>query len=223
MSDIKVGDKIQWECRGMAMFKEPPAVRDFSPCGKYLFVENETCGLPVGECTKVVTEAEEDEEFTFFWHGILSQWHKCRFVIGGVEYNCAEQFMMAEKARIFNDPDSLREIMRAKDPADQKRLGRNVKNFIKDKWEKVARGAVYQSNYAKFKQNKDLRDALFTTKGTTLVEASPYDQIWGIGLKMNDERALSRKTWKGKNWLGEVLTQVREDLMKEEECRKTPK
>jgi len=218
MSEIQVGDQIQWAPGGMMMFKNPPKVRSFSPCGKFLFVENETCGLPVGECTKIVTESE-DEEFFFFWHGPFSQWHKVAFAVDGVKYNCAEQYMMAEKARFFNDAASLKEIMRATDPADQKRLGRNVKNFVKDKWDMVARDIVYKGNYYKFKQNTDLRDALFTTEGT-LVEASPYDQIWGIGLKMNDERALSRKTWRGKNWLGEALTKVRDDLKKEEECRK---
>lgn len=221
MSDIKVGDKIQWECRGMAMFKELPTVTKFSPCGKFLFVENETCGLPVGECTKVVM-GEEDEEFFFFWHGPFSQWHKVSFTVDGIKYNCAEQYMMAEKARFFNDTASLKAIMNATDPADQKRLGRGVKGFIKDKWDAVARDIVFKGNHAKFRQNKELREALFSTEGT-LVEASPYDQIWGIGLKMNDERAMSRKTWRGKNWLGETLTKVRDELKKEEECRKTPK
>lgn len=215
---IDIGDYIQWECNGMMMFKELKRVRDFSPCERFLFVEGETCGLPVAECTKIVTFKQEqvmDEKFTFFWSGPFSQWTRCSFKVDGITYNCTEQFMMAEKARFFSDKESEKEIMRADHPSDQKRLGRNVKGFIKDKWDKVAKNIVYRGNLAKFKQNPKLREHLFATKGTTLVEASPVDQIWGIGLKENDERALKRSTWKGKNWLGETLTKVREDMMKE--------
>lgn len=214
---INPGDYIQWECNGYAMFSEPRKVRELSPCKRFAFVDEETCGLPIQDCTKVVKEEKKEEKFTFFWNGPFSQWHICKFKVHGVEYCCAEQFMMAQKARLFLDFNSERTIMQVTDPADHKRLGRGVKGFIKDKWDAAAKDIVYDGNYAKFKQNPKLKQAIYKTAGTTLVEASPYDQIWGIGLRESDQRALKRETWKGKNWLGEVLTMVRDDLMREEE------
>ena len=103
--------------------------------------------------------------------------------------------------------------MAAIDPSDQKRYGREVKGFDKDKWDAVARDVVYKGSMAKYTQNHDLKRDLLATVGTTLVEASPKDNIWGIGLAKSDPRAQDRSTWKGKNWLGETLTKVREDIV----------
>ena len=73
---------------------------------------------------------------------------------------------------------------------------------------------VSTGNHSKFTQNADLKATLFATAGTTLVEASPYDRIWGVGLAEDDLRIRDRKKWRGQNRLGEILTQLREDLMK---------
>jgi len=159
------------------------------------------------------------ECFTFFWNGPFSQWHLCRFKIDGETYNCAEQFMMAEKARYFQDDVALQKIMRADHPRDQKRFGRQVEEFDSQEWEHVESNGkpycwnvVYRGNVAKFEQNPKLLKKLLATDGTTLVEASPVDSIWGIGLAADDPRAHDRSTWLGTNWLGEVLTAVREHL-----------
>ncbi len=154
------------------------------------------------------------EQFTFFWHGPFSQWHGCRFKIDGVVYNCAEQYMMAQKAILFNDKESLARIMASTSPRIQKGLGRKVRGFNQSKWNAQARGIVYRGNWAKFTQNEDLMRLLLATRGTTLVEASPSDTIWGIGLGEDEPLAWDRKTWRGKNWLGEVLTRVRNDIIK---------
>jgi len=119
---------------------------------------------------------------------------------------------MAEKARMFNDAEALDAIMKAAHPREQKQLGRLVKNFVKDPWNKIAKRIMYRGCFAKFQQNPSLLKALLDTVGTTLVEASPTDKIWGIGLKEDDPRAQSRDTWLGTNWLGETLTSVRNDL-----------
>ena len=153
------------------------------------------------------------EQFTFFWSGPFSNWHPAPFKVNSILYNCSEQFMMAEKARMFDDIETLKRIMNAIDPSDQKRYGRQVKNFDKDKWDAQAKDIVYRGCYAKFTQNEDLKKELLSTVGTTLVEASPEDCIWGIGLRKTDPRAKNRKTWRGTNWLGEVLMKVREDLL----------
>lgn len=153
------------------------------------------------------------EKFTFFWRGPLSQWKKSPFIAYGTLYNCAEQFMMASKSRFFKDDETLKRIMNEEDPKEQKRLGRKVRNFDKTKWDAVARTIVYRGNMAKFTQNPKLGEILVATKGTTLVEASPVDTIWGIGLAEDNPLVKDRQTWKGLNWLGETLTKVRDDIM----------
>lgn len=123
--------------------------------------------------------------------------------------------MMAEKARMFGDLYAVAKIMSAVDPSDQKRYGREVIGFNKEVWEAKAKDVVYKASYAKYTQNPDLYRSLKATEGTTLVEASPEDCIWGIGLRKTDPRAKDRSTWRGTNWLGETLTKLREDLKNE--------
>lgn len=152
------------------------------------------------------------EQFTFFWSGPFSNWYPSAFEVDGVKYNCSEQYMMAEKARLFNDDAALTKILAYTNPKDQKACGRLVQKFNREKWDAVARDVVYKGCLAKFSQNPDLKEALLATVGTSLVEASPYDRIWGIGLAKEDPRALNRSKWRGTNWLGEVLDRVREKL-----------
>jgi len=159
------------------------------------------------------------EEFLFFWGNTFSQWFPSKFVIDGIEYNDCEQFMMSMKALLFKDVKTNEKIMMLTDPRMQKEAGREVKNFKKDKWEAICRDVVYQANYAKFTQNPDLLKQLMATGDKTFVEASPYDKIWGIGLRANDPRALDRKFWLGLNWLGEAITKVREDIKKEKNVK----
>ncbi len=156
------------------------------------------------------------EKFTFFWRGYLGQWNRSPFTVGGVIYSCAEKFMMAGKARLFSDFETLEKIMKADKPKVQKDLGREVKNFDLEVWNLHARDIVYEGNKNKFNQHPDLKKQLLLTTGTTLVEASPYDTIWGIGLGEDDPRAMNRSMWLGKNWLGETLTRLRDDFLKEE-------
>lgn len=160
------------------------------------------------------------EEFTFFWNGPFSQWYPCYFNVDGVDYNCAEQYMMAEKAKLFSDNETFEMIMDAEDAATQKKLGRVVQGFDKGRWEEDEDNGrprcwniVYRGNLAKFTQNAHLLDELLATKGTTLVEASPYDCIWGVGLAADNPAVNNRENWLGNNWLGEVLTVLRETLL----------
>jgi len=155
------------------------------------------------------------ERFTFFWSGPFSQWDPSPFTIEGVLYNCAEQYMMAEKARLFGDSEMESRIMAALDPADQKHFGRQVRGFNDTVWQVHARDIVTRGTRAKYSQNERHRRLLLSTRGTTLVEASPHDRIWGIGLRGNDPKAKSRSTWRGTNWLGEILTKVRDEMLRE--------
>ena len=155
------------------------------------------------------------EKFTYFWKSKspFSNWYMAGFEVDGIRFNCSEQYMMYGKAKLFNDEEMATKILDAKQPGKQKALGRQVRNFRKERWDENAKSIVYRANEAKFMQNENLLKYLLKTRGTTLVEASPVDRIWGIGLTEDDPRAKNRIQWRGKNWLGEVLTQLREDLI----------
>jgi ribA/ribD-fused uncharacterized protein len=155
------------------------------------------------------------EDFTFFWGGEFSQWAPTAFVIDGVDFTCAEQYMMYKKALMFGDFEIAEKIMATSSPREQKALGRKVKGFDKNRWEKYCRQIVYDANYAKATQDIDVMNYYKATMGTEIVEASPEDKIWGIGLHESDERILDRDQWDGTNWLGIAIMEVRETLIKE--------
>jgi ribA/ribD-fused uncharacterized protein len=152
------------------------------------------------------------KEYVFFWGGPFSQWKKADMVIDGVTYNCCEQFMMAEKARFFEDEAHHIAIMSTNSPRIQKKIGRAVVGFDAEEWNEVCRDIVYKANYAKFTQNEDLKEELLATGDKTIVEASPYDTIWGIGMAKDDPDIEDESKWKGTNWLGEAIMDVREDI-----------
>ncbi|MEM8918335.1 MAG: NADAR family protein [Pseudomonadota bacterium] len=158
----------------------------------------------------------KNERFTFFWSGPFSQWFHSPFTMGGQYYNTAEQYMMAEKAKLFDDHETREKILEAREPGEQKALGRRVVGFDQDLWDLSARDIVYLGNRAKFTTHRDLLGMLFDTEGTSLAEASPLDTIWGIGLAADAEDATDRSKWLGKNWLGETLQRLRDDLLTEQ-------
>jgi ribA/ribD-fused uncharacterized protein len=156
------------------------------------------------------------DNFTFFWcgkDGPFSQWEYSPFIVDGIKYTSAEQYMMYSKAILFGDTKIAFQIMITDLPKEQKALGRQVANFDEVKWNKVARYVVYRANYAKYSQNLDMLVKLFDTGDSLMVEASPYDKVWGIGLTAEQAALIPYKDWPGKNWLGEMLTRVCEDLL----------
>lgn len=152
-----------------------------------------------------------DEKFVFFYGGPLSQWYSKNFSIDGLTYNTAEQYMMAAKAYYFGDDAILQKILKSSNPSEQKALGRQVANFDAEAWNAVSRGYVYKANMAKF-SDPELKAYLLSTGDKELVEASPYDRIWGIGLSEDNPDCYDKTKWRGTNWLGEVLMKVRNDL-----------
>jgi ribA/ribD-fused uncharacterized protein len=152
-----------------------------------------------------------ENQFVFFYDGPFSQWYRSTFEVDGTEYNCAEQYMMAQKARLFDDEEALHKIMKSHSPSDQKATGRKVKNFDPDKWNKVAKALVYRANMAKFSEPY-LKEYILGTGNKEIVEASPTDRIWGIGMSESDPDRFDKSKWRGTNWLGEVLMQVRDTL-----------
>lgn len=127
-------------------------------------------------------------------------------------FNCAEQYMMAGKAALFGDYDTLEAIMRADNPKEQKALGRQVKNFDTAIWNENARRIVTQGNLAKFEQNASIREFLFLTGDKTIVEGAYYDPVWGVKLAWDDPRITDPANWQGTNWLGECLMETRRIL-----------
>ena len=120
--------------------------------------------------------------------------------------------MMAGKARLFEDTEAFAAIRACSDPKEIKALGRNVRNFDEALWDKMKYPLVLMGNYNKFVQNEDLRKFLLSTGDCVLVEASPYDHVWGIGLSADDTRAKHPRQWNGDNLLGFALMEVRDEI-----------
>ena len=140
----------------------------------------------------------------------LSQWYPCQFEAEGVTYTSALQYMMAEKAKLFGDEEIRAEILSTSDPRKCKALGRKVKNFDKAVWDKEKEHIVRKGNTKKFLQNSALRNFLLSTGDKVLVEASPTDRVWGIGMGKNNPDALDPQKWRGQNLLGFALMNVRD-------------
>lgn len=144
--------------------------------------------------------------------GCLSQWWPSPFTVDGVEYATAEHWMMAAKARLFDDPEAERAALDAANPALAKKAGRLVRGFDETVWKRERFGIVVAGSVQKFGQHPELRDYLLGTGERVLVEASPVDRIWGIGLAADDERADDPARWRGLNLLGFALMEARERL-----------
>lgn len=156
-----------------------------------------------------------ERRFTFFWRdeSPFSQWHPSEFVVEGARFLCAEQYMMHGKARLFGDAEVAARVLAARTPREHKALGREVRGFDGALWERERERIVYDGNHAKFTQNPSMLAALLATAGTELVEASPLDRIWGVGLAEEDPRIQDPAQWRGLNLLGKVLNRLREDLL----------
>lgn len=149
------------------------------------------------------------EDFVFFWNGPFSQWYRAGFHLNGREFVCAEQYMMFCKALLFGDQDVASRILASRSAREQKVLGRQVHGFDESTWQMFREGIVFSGNLAKFTQNDDLRRQMVATGSRILVEASPKDTVWGVGLAEDDPHILDRSNWRGHNLLGEILMRVR--------------
>lgn len=122
--------------------------------------------------------------------------------------------MMANKAELFGDMETKDKIMQCSTPKQIKALGRMVKGFDQEIWDKFKHSIVVNGNWRKFSQNRALCDFLLATGDSILVEASPVDKIWGIGLAADNPDAQNPLKWKGQNMLGFALMEVRDELQK---------
>jgi ribA/ribD-fused uncharacterized protein len=143
----------------------------------------------------------------------LSQWWPVTFVVDGETFASAEHFMMVGKARLFDDEAAAAAILADPDPAAAKKHGRGVRGYDDALWRAAAYDIVVRGNHAKFAQHADLAEFLVGTGTVVLVEASPVDPVWGIGLAADDPRAVTPSTWRGTNLLGFALVDVRDQLV----------
>lgn len=166
-------------------------------------------------------------EYLLFWghrplpdgevgKSVFSHWYEAPFVVEGTRYATAEHFMMAGKARLFDDAQALERILAATSPNEAKKLGRTVKGFDDARWSAACFDLVVAGNLAKFSQNAAMGKFLKATGSRVIVEASPVDRIWGIGMAADDPHAANPRLWKGLNLLGFALMEVRERLLEQE-------
>ncbi|MFJ4922676.1 NADAR family protein [Streptomyces sp. NPDC088725] len=166
------------------------------------------------------------EKYLYFWGHTpardgalgphcLSQWWSAPFTVDGVRYATAEHWMMAAKARLFGDGEAERNAVGAAHPSLAKKAGRLVRDFDAAVWERERFGIVVEGSVHKFGQDPGLRGYLLATGDRILVEASPMDRIWGIGLAAGDERAQDPARWRGLNLLGYALVEARKQLRAE--------
>lgn len=172
--------------------------------------------IKTAEIIKNVKQIEK-ENLVAFWkasgeYGYLSNWYYSEFKIEDVVYDSAEKYIMAQKAIVFQDMEMLEKILASKSQRDIKAYGRKVKNYDDIVWAKKRYDIGVDALKAKFSQNQELKNKLLGTKNKIIVEASPLDRIWGIGLSEQNEDILTPKKWRGRNLLGDMLMQVREEL-----------
>ncbi|WP_035603590.1 NADAR family protein [Haloferula sp. BvORR071] len=168
----------------------------------------------------------ERVKFLFFWghtpsgdgsvtKTCFSQWFESPFGVDGITYATAEHWMMAEKARLFGDIAAVDKIVAASHPKQAKELGRGVANFDDNVWKRERFDIVVRGNLAKFRAHSTMREFLLGTGDRVLVEASPRDTIWGIGLGADNPCAEKPAKWRGLNLLGFALMEVRRQLREE--------
>ena len=168
--------------------------------------------LPDDLNLRKLAEKEDDRTLAFFTQSSpFSNFHSASFVIEGKTYLCSEQYIQAEKAKIFEDDVSQSRIMRFVSPYEMKKEGSKVRNFIQQKWESEAEGVAFRACSAKFHQNPELKQILLETQEKELVEAST-DPFWGAGMSLSNINILNRNARTGYNALGRVLMRVREML-----------
>ena len=173
---------------------------------------------------KQINESKQ-HNFLFFWGhqpqkdgkigpSCFSQWWISNFMDENHQYSSAEQYMMAGKALLFEDKEIFEQILKTKSPKEVKALGRKIRNFDEQKWLESRYEIVKQANILKFSQDPDLKEYLQSTDNKIIVEASPVDAIWGIGLAKEHPDASQPQNWKGLNLLGFALMEVRDELRK---------
>jgi ribA/ribD-fused uncharacterized protein len=148
---------------------------------------------------------------------VFSNHYQCQFIVDNVQYTTSEQYYAVQKARFHGCHDVAENIMKMTHPGAMKSAanGRNLPGFNSEKWRQVAGKIMAIGCYQKFSQNYKLREILLDTGHRELVEASPFDRVWGIGIAMDNPHIRDRRLWRGDNLLGTILSKLREKLRTE--------
>ncbi|ALM48506.1 hypothetical protein AMR72_06075 [Flavobacterium psychrophilum] len=167
-------------------------------------------------------ENGDNLKYIYFWgntstgneitKACFSQWYESSFVVKDITYKTSEHWMMAQKALLFNDTESFKKIVESNKPGEAKDLGREVKGFEAELWESRRFDIVVAGNIHKFNQNRELGTFLLNTKDRILVETSPVDTIWGVGLTADSDSIHNLYLWRGTNLLGFALMEARDFL-----------
>ncbi|WIV57761.1 NADAR family protein [Amycolatopsis nalaikhensis] len=176
----------------------------------------------VEELTRAL-DAGKRFKYVYFWghqpprgggvgSGCFSQWWPSPFELDGVRFATAEHYMMWRKARLFGDDEVAAQVLTARHPKQAKDFGRRVRGFDEATWTAHRFEIVVEGNAAKFGQHAELGRYLAGTGQRVLVEASPVDRVWGVGLAADDPRAGKPRAWRGLNLLGFALADVRAQL-----------
>ena len=154
-------------------------------------------------------------EFVFFWQDedYLSNFYPSPFTIDGIEFSCNEQWFMYSKAKLFGDLSSMELILKETVPLKIKWLGRAVIGFEEQQWATHREDIMKVGLLEKFQQNSRLKSLLEATGTREIVEASPFDKVWGVGMAQDHPCIENRRKWKGQNLLGIALVKVREQLL----------
>ncbi len=162
--------------------------------------------------SKIIESADKSEKLFMFARATcpFSNFYLSPFCEDGVWYNCVEQYFQGMKAKFFGDYETLGEIIEQKSPKVQRKIGRQVRDYDDKEWTKVSTDFMRKGNWAKFEYNPQLLDLLLMTRGTYIIEVSQNDPRWGIGLSINNPNARSRKHWVGRNLLGTILMEIRD-------------
>lgn len=147
-----------------------------------------------------------------FWKSIFSNFDLQNFIHQKLWFKNSEQAFVWRKAIFFGDTETALKILQSTSPRECQKLGREVKNYDDAKWQSVRYQIMVEVLMDKFSQNKGIKAQLLSTGDMTLIEGSPIDKIWGIGIHWEDRDCFDKSKWKGTNLLGEALMEVRKAL-----------
>lgn len=158
----------------------------------------------------------ETKTHVYFWNSSLSNFHKMSIEIEGdkgEKFPTSEHLFMYYKALHFNDLDAAERITRVKPPAFAKDIGRAVRNYNDEEWDNVRYQYMVDTLRRKYANPSKERDFLVGTHPKILVEGSPYDKVWGVGIHYKDRRIVDVRNWEGDNLLGKALMEVRKEVL----------
>ena len=153
----------------------------------------------------------ETDTHIYFWGSWLGNFHPCKFETKGMSFNSSEQLFMYMKALVFKDKEIAEKILQSSTPKEAKKLGRKVRGFDEAEWNKIRDDIMVYALRCKFKV-PELRRLLLNTGEKILVEGSPFDRVWGVGIRYDDKSILDDRNWQGMNLLGTCLMDVRNEI-----------